>query len=436
MRLNKKSLTRGSSGEIKLTLEDQEDMWHAYNLITAGDSLRAATFRKVTQTTDTGSSSTMKKRLTLTIEVVNVEYDSSSCTLRVRGRTTEDNEFVKKGSFHTLDLEVRSDFTLHKHEWDSIALDRVEMACNPAHQADVAAVIMHEGLANVCLITEHLTINRQKIEYTIPRKRKGLSAQHDKGMEKFFDTIIAAIIKHINFSIVKVVIVASPGFIKDQFYQYMLNKAMKDEERHLLDNRAKFILLHSSNGFKHALTEILQDPLVANRLSDTKAAGEIKLLDEFMHLLNDEPDKAYYGLEVVEKANQAQAVACLLITDELFRNIDFNKRRRYVQLVDSVKDNGGDVRLFSSMHVSGERLSQLTGIAAILRYPMPDLDLAEEGEETDEQQDQQPPYPLPPTNDDGDDDGDDDDDDEDDDDDAEKDLPSKNQYQRAEASAW
>ena len=97
MRLIKKNLDRGSGGEIKLVPEEQEDMWHAYNLIAVGDSLRASTVRKVTQTTDTGSSSTMKKRLTLTIEVLNVDYDSSSCTLRVRGRTSEENEFVKKG---------------------------------------------------------------------------------------------------------------------------------------------------------------------------------------------------------------------------------------------------------------------------------------------------------------------------------------------------
>ena len=57
----------------------------------------------------------------------------------------------------------------------------------------------------------------------------------------------------------------------------------------------------------------------------------------------------------------------LLITDELFRNIDFVRRRRYVQLVDSVKESGGEVRLFSSMHALGDRLGQLTGIAAILR---------------------------------------------------------------------
>ncbi|CAF4186522.1 unnamed protein product, partial [Rotaria magnacalcarata] len=76
-----------------------------------------------------------------------------------------------------------------------------------------------------------------------------------------------------------------------------------------------------------------------------------------------------------------------------FRNIDFTKRRRFVQLVDSVKESGGTVRLFSSMHASGERLSQLTGIAAILRFPMPDLDLFDEhhhhhAEVTNEEQDE------------------------------------------------
>ena len=30
-------------------------------------------------------------------------------------------------------------------------------------------------------------------------------------------------------------------------------------------------------------------------------------------------------------------------------------RKRYVNLVDSVRDSGGDVKIFSSLHVSGER---------------------------------------------------------------------------------
>jgi protein pelota len=97
MRLHKKNIDRGSGGELKLEPEEQEDMWHAYNLIAVGDSLRASTVRKVVQTTDTGSSTTTKKRMNLTIEVMGVDYDSSACTLRVKGRTIEENDFVKKG---------------------------------------------------------------------------------------------------------------------------------------------------------------------------------------------------------------------------------------------------------------------------------------------------------------------------------------------------
>ena len=97
MRLIKKNFVRGSAGELKLEPEEQEDMWHAYNLVAVGDSLRASTVRKVVQTTDTGSSSTTKKRMTLTIEVMTVDYDSAACALRVKGRTIEENDFVKKG---------------------------------------------------------------------------------------------------------------------------------------------------------------------------------------------------------------------------------------------------------------------------------------------------------------------------------------------------
>lgn len=32
---------------------------------------------------------------------------------------------------------------------------------------------------------------------------------------------------------------------------------------------------------------------------------------------------------------------------------------------------------YSSLHVSGQQLNQLSGIAAILRYPLPDLDQLE-----------------------------------------------------------
>lgn len=84
------------------------------------------------------------------------------------------------GAYHTLDLELNRKFILRKPEWDSVSLERIELACDPTKSADVAAVIMQEGLAHVCLITSSMTIVRAKIDVHIPRKRKGFAQQHEK----------------------------------------------------------------------------------------------------------------------------------------------------------------------------------------------------------------------------------------------------------------
>lgn len=77
-------------------------------------------------------------------------------------------------------MELNRKFTLTKPEWDSVTLERIELACDPTQSADVAAVIMQEGLAHICLITSSMTLIRSKIDVTIPRKRKGHVQQHEK----------------------------------------------------------------------------------------------------------------------------------------------------------------------------------------------------------------------------------------------------------------
>lgn len=76
---------------------------------------------------------------------------------------------------------------------------------------------------------------------------------HFQGLAKFYDNIMQAILRHINFDIVKCVLVASPGFVRDQFYDYMFQMAVKTDNKVLLENKGKFMLIHSSSGFKHSL---------------------------------------------------------------------------------------------------------------------------------------------------------------------------------------
>eukprot|EP00794_Sanderia_malayensis_P014187 gene14187-15666_t len=401
MKLIHKNFEKDGSGSVTLIPEEAEDMWHAYNLIAEKDRLRSTTIRRVTTQSATGTTSSTKVRTMLSIRVETIDFDAQASMLRVKGRNIEENQYVKMGQYHTIDLELNRKFTVAKDYWDCIAIDRIDNACDPTQNADVAAVIMQEGIAHVCLVTSCMTIVRAKIDVTIPRKRKGNCSQHDKGLLKFYDTIIQAVIRHINFDVVKCVLVASPGFVKDQFCEYMFSQAAKLDQKALLDAKSKFILAHASSGFKHSLKEVLADPNIANKLTDTKvgvrsdftetaqertAAGEVKALDSFFKTLQDESAKAFYGFNQVCKADEALAVETLLVTDELFRSSDLLTRRKYVNLVESVKANGGDVKIFSSLHVSGEQLGMLSGVAAILRFPLPDLE-AEEFEDASDDSD-------------------------------------------------
>jgi protein pelota len=47
MKVLKRHLEKDGHGSIQMRAEESEDMWHAYNLIAAGDRVRTSTVRKV-----------------------------------------------------------------------------------------------------------------------------------------------------------------------------------------------------------------------------------------------------------------------------------------------------------------------------------------------------------------------------------------------------
>lgn len=350
-----------------------EDLWHAYNLLQKGDLVRCTTVRKVVKESNTGSTTSSKKRLMLTIELKKIEFDPDVLEVRLSGTVTSENELVRMGAHHTLTLELDQNFSVEKTCWDQIYLDLIEEASNPDRQADVAAIVMHMGLAHVCLVTGALTITKARIDVNIPKKRTG-SSHNAKAINKFFEAVYQAILRNIDFGKVKVVLLASPGFVKDDFFQYIQQESVRKGDRPFIENKSKFVLVKSSNGHKYALEEVFSDPSVMSRMNDTKVAKEVDILNKFMRMMDTDPDRAYYGFAHVRRAQEQQAIDSLLVTDELFRSSNVKTRREYVNLVEGVRANGGHVYVFSSMHVSGQQLQQVSGVAAILRYPLPDLD--------------------------------------------------------------
>ena len=135
---------------VGLIAEEAEDMWHAYNLICVGDYLRSSTIRRVVNESSgivcliyfcwffcftqlnfsfcfiwkiltlylVGLTTTSRVHTTLTICVKSLDFDTQASVLRVKGTNFEENQFVRMGAYHTIDLELNRKFNITKTEWD------------------------------------------------------------------------------------------------------------------------------------------------------------------------------------------------------------------------------------------------------------------------------------------------------------------------------
>ncbi|XP_050223557.1 protein PELOTA 1 isoform X1 [Mercurialis annua] len=374
MKITRRDIVRNGPGSVKLTPVESDDLWFAYNLISPGDTVMSVTVRKVLREAASGGRDAERVKLKLEIKVEAIDYDKVGSVLRIRGKNILENEHVKIGAFHTLELELQRPFVLRKVIWDSLALDVLSQASDPGASSDLAVVLMQEGLAHILLVGRSLTSTRSRIETSIPRKHGPAIAGYESALKKFFEYVLQAFLKYIDFNVIRCAVIASPGFTKDQFHKHLLLEAERRQLRTIIENKSRIVLVHTTSGYKHSLKEVLDAPNIMNMIKDTKAAQEVRALEEFFNMLSNDPARACYGPKHVEVAHERMAVQTLLITDDLFRNADIPTRKKYVNLVDSVKGSGGTAHIFSSMHVSGEQLAQLTGIAAILRFPLPDLD--------------------------------------------------------------
>lgn len=81
-----------------------------------------------------------------------------------------------------------------------------------------------------------------------------------QGIERFYATVYAAFIRHIPFSSLRAIVIASPGFTKDALYDYIISEATKSNNKLLLNARQKFVRVHVTSPHVHSLVEVLKSP--------------------------------------------------------------------------------------------------------------------------------------------------------------------------------
>ena len=351
---------------LVLLFEEDEDIWHLYNLVVPGDRVKGTTTRKIA--IERGGSSVESERKTFTINLLieKAEYDAVSASIRYAGKNCGESEYVRMGQHHTMSVTVGDQLTICKAEWDSASKDVLTEALDISRRASVIVVLMDAGVTNMYMLTSVLMKDLAKVIVHVP-KRKSASSGHDKAMQKFFEQTARSMQSNIRFDVVSCIVVAGPGFVKDDFMKYLLAKPEMQQFSKL------FLVAHASGAFKHCIKELLDNPEVRGKIQSTSATAHALCLTQFYVTLKDDPDRACYGPGPVCEAAQMGAISEMMLTDKLVRTAGVIDRRKYVTACDLVRASGGIVHIVSEQHVTGEQLTQLSGIAALLRYPCPDL---------------------------------------------------------------
>ena len=378
----KPNLESGQSGIVHLIVDNTDDLWALYNIMAIGDCIKLATFRKVQHETGSKVTST-KKKIIITIRIEEIDYSPEA--IRFRGKNISQNEYIAIGQYQTDEIGVNSFFSLYKSYWDEFHLQTLKNATDVTVTSEIAAILMEAEIAHLFYISNTSTVTKGKINQSIPKKRNG-STEHDKGKKKFFDKILNQFIKQINFENTKVLIIASPGFTKDDFKKHMEEQIESNpkEWSELKNNLNKIIYTHSSSGYKHSLEEILSKPEIKKLIKDTKCVDDVTIMERFNEILGTDMDKIFFGYKAFEIAYEKKAINTLIITDGYLRKLPPLTRKDLSAKIKDLK-LGSTVCQFSSMHTTGEKIDEFGGICGILKYVVDEI--AELGDEdTDEKE--------------------------------------------------
>ena len=358
---------------VSVTPEDADDIWTLYNIITVKDEVEAETIRKVIQESSSGGHNDSRKvKMWMKVSVEKADADLKAASLRLNGKNIRENEHVKMGAYHTLEVEPGRRVKIEKpHGWSRLDWELLEQAADPQNKAFIAAVMIDLGTAVFAMIDERGEVRvLEKLTTSVPKKKISSSSKLDGAVEKFFTQTIEKFLQVFELERLKAIVFASPLDWNQVLQRKLFEYASAREAKSIFAVKNKIICLPVQSMNVDCLKVILNVPQIAQTLKDTKSAKESKYLDDLFKQLHGDSDLAIFGEAQVTKAADQGAVKVLLLCDCLFRSSDISNRKKYALMVDTVKQNGGQVCIVGQE--SEARLMTVTGCAALLTFPLID----------------------------------------------------------------
>lgn len=342
-------------GALKLKVENLDDLWYLSYVIEPGDLIKARTFRKI-KLGDEGdrTQKIVKKPVWLTICVEKIEFHKYADVLRVSGKVTEGPENITQGSYHTINVEPQTIFSLKKETILAYQKEKLEEA-KTSKEAKILICLHDREEALIAFV--------KKYGYEIATHVKGDVVKKEESSTKvkdFYKELRDIIAEYDQRMHLDAIIIASPSFWKEHLLAKIKDPTLQK----------KIISSSASSVSRTGLSEVMKRDEVLRALKETHVSQEMVDVQRVLTEISREGPVSY-GFDETKNAILAGAAAELFVTDSLIK-----KRRQdstFVELeslMRSADKSGTKIHIISSDHDGGETLDGLGGIAAILRYKL------------------------------------------------------------------
>jgi protein pelota len=338
MKAEQGELQRGY-GEIRLFPESLDDIWHLEHLVAPGDLIFATTLRAVENVSDKLRPDKPEKRpVRLGIRVERTEFHRFANRLRITGIIEHGEEI---GSYHTLNIEPGYEISVIKR-WHPVDLERIDRAVKASVYEAVHILTIEEGEAELFRMRQYgpegvLTVTSGS------GKESGTETR-----SAFFERVASHCA-----GITGPLVIAGPGFIKDDFVTY-LRSANPGLAAHSL-------VVETRRVGSGAVQDVVGLGILERIHEDIQLGNEVRLMSELLSRIAKGLPAAY-GRAEVQKAIDFGACERLLVSDTLLRD------EAVIHMMDRAELLNAGIVIFSSAFEPGKQLEGLGGIAALLRY--------------------------------------------------------------------
>ncbi len=329
-------------GTLRVKIETLEDLWTLQRVIFPNDLARSKSLRRFKASdSDVGE----LKEVIITLKVERTELDKNASRLRIMGKIVEGKpeQYIRLNSYHTLNVAPMDMLDVIKQSWPSYLIDVIKNAVNDTKKPRLGIIVMDDEKALPAYLLGYGVEFRNEIYSHLSKRMTQKDFQEQQ--RKYYE----AIVKEIKGMDVDRIILAGPGFTKDDVKAYIESKQEKIEKN--------LTYAPASNPERSGIYEIIRSPEVESMLHNEHIRNEFAVMEEFLKGLSSGTSR--YGIDNVRAALDGFMLNEIIVNDSVLGDPGVQK------LLADAESSRIKIIIFNSQDEVGTQLSSFKDVACL-----------------------------------------------------------------------